>query len=290
MTGVGKHGETPATAPGDGAATVECADVRVRHHGAGSDAVAGVSLTLDSGEWLNLAGPNGCGKSTLLHALAQVIAPTAGSIRMAGLELRPGPALGFAAMRRRRDIARTVALMPQLPVIPEGMSVREYVHLGRHPHLGAFAAHDYTVTDDCLADLQLTGYAQRPVTGLSGGERQRVTLARALAQQPRILLLDEPTSALDIGHAQEVLELVDEVRSRKGLTVIAAMHDLSLAAQFGDRMALMNAGRIVAQGAPEAILTAERLAEVYGARVDVLHRADGPVIIPVRRRDGREGR
>lgn len=270
-----------------GAATVECRDVHVRHHGADMDAVAGVSLSLDSGAWLNLAGPNGCGKSTLLHALAQVLTPTAGSIDIAGHRLRPGAGIGLGAMRRRRDVARAVALMPQLPVIPEGMSVREYVHLGRHPHLGAFAAHDYTVTDDCLADLQLTDYAGRPVTGLSGGERQRVTLARALAQQPRVLLLDEPTSALDIGHAQEVLELVDEVRSAKGLTVIAAMHDLSLAAQFGDHMALMNAGRIVAEGSPDVILTAERLAEVYGARVDVLHRGDGPVIVPVRRRNGR---
>lgn len=270
---------------------IECADLRVRHDGADRDAVAGVTFDVPAGGWLTLAGPNGCGKSTLLHTLAQVLRPTAGSVRLAGLDASgSGPRFGPAAARRRRELARAVALMPQLPVIPDGMVVREYVHLGRHPHLGSFAAHDYTVTDECLASLGLTGFADRPLTALSGGERQRVGLARALAQEPRVLLLDEPTSALDIGRAQDVLELVDGVRLERGLTVVAAMHDLTLAAQHGDRMALMDAGRIVASGTSAEILTAERISEIYGARVEVLDRPDGPVVAPIRADGGGPGR
>ncbi len=279
---------TPAAAPDN---SVRCTGVRVRHDGAERDAVAGVTFTVPAGGWLTLAGPNGCGKSTLLHALAQVLAPSAGTITLAGHDIVGGSGalhslrgLSPAAARRRRELARTVALMPQVPVIPEGMRVREYVHLGRHPHAGAFAAEDYSVTDSCLETLNLTAFAERPVAELSGGERQRVTLARALAQEPRILLLDEPTSALDIGHAQDVLELVEGVRAVHGLTVIAAMHDLTLAGQHGDRVALLHHGALECVGMPDEILTAQRISDVYGADVEILHRPDGPVVAPVRRR------
>ncbi|MEX3527982.1 ABC transporter ATP-binding protein [Corynebacterium xerosis] len=253
--------------------------------------MAGVTFSVPAGGWLTLAGPNGCGKSTLLHVLAQVLAPSAGTITLAGHDIVGGSgalhslrSLSPAAARRRRELARTVALMPQVPVIPEGMRVREYVHLGRHPHAGAFAAEDYSVTDSCLETLNLTAFAERPVAELSGGERQRVTLARALAQEPRILLLDEPTSALDIGHAQDVLELVEGVRADHGLTVIAAMHDLTLAGQHGDRVALLHDGALECVGTPDEILTAQRISDVYGADVEILHRPDGPVVAPVRRR------
>ncbi|WP_409338820.1 ABC transporter ATP-binding protein [Corynebacterium xerosis] len=271
--------------------SVHCDGVRVRHDGADRDAVAGVTFSVPAGGWLTLAGPNGCGKSTLLHVLAQVLAPSAGTITLAGHDIVGGSgalhslrSLSPAAARRRRELARTVALMPQVPVIPEGMRVREYVHLGRHPHAGAFAAEDYSVTDSCLETLNLTAFAERPVAELSGGERQRVTLARALAQEPRILLLDEPTSALDIGHAQDVLELVEGVRADHGLTVIAAMHDLTLAGQHGDRVALLHDGALECVGTPDEILTAQRISDVYGADVEILHRPDGPVVAPVRRR------
>ena len=276
-----------------GGDAVECRDVVVRHDGADGDAVAGVSFSVPAGGWLTLLGPNGCGKSTLLHALAQVLEPSSGTISMAGRDIVGGSGAAHAvrrhspaAHRRRRALARTVALMPQTPVIPDGMAVRDYVHLGRHPHGRAFGADNHSVTDATLATLGMTGFADRAVSELSGGERQRVTLARALAQEPRILLLDEPTSALDIGHAQDVLELVESVRAERGLTVVAAMHDLTLAAQHGDRVALLDDGALDSIGSPADILTAERIAAVYGADVEVLHRPDGPVVAPVRRGDG----
>lgn len=283
---------TTATSAGH---AVVCHDVRVRYDGAERDAVAGVSFTVPAGGWLTLAGPNGCGKSTLLHALAQVLDPASGTITLDGHDIVGGSgpvhalrSFSPAASRRRRGLARTVALMPQVPVIPEGMRVREYVHLGRHPHGGAFAADDFTVTDASLETLGLARFADRPVAELSGGERQRVTLARALAQEPSILLLDEPTSALDIGHAQNVLELVEEVRERRGLTVVAAMHDLTLAGQHGDRLALLHDGSLSCIGAPAEILTAERIAGVYGASVEILQRPDGPAVVPVRGRRRRD--
>ncbi|MFC3849290.1 ABC transporter ATP-binding protein [Corynebacterium hansenii] len=271
--------------------SIHCHDVRVRHEGADRDAVAGVTFSVPAGGWLTLAGPNGCGKSTLLHALAQVLAPAAGTITLAGHDIVGGSgpllalrALSPAAWRRRRELARTVALMPQTPVIPEGMHVREYVHLGRHPHGGAFGSDDHSVTDASLETLHLTRFADRRVAELSGGERQRVTLARALAQEPSILLLDEPTSALDIGHAQDVLELVEDVRAERGLTVVAAMHDLTLAGQHGERVALLHDGALSCIGAPAEILTAERIRDIYGASVEILQRPDGPVVAPVRER------
>ncbi|MBP2333698.1 iron complex transport system ATP-binding protein [Corynebacterium freneyi] len=289
---VGKHEPENIPAPADGTdGAVRCRNVRVRYDGADRDAVAGVSLSVPAGGWLTLAGPNGCGKSTLLLALAQVIAPESGTISVAGHDIIGGSgalhtlrSFSPGAARRRRKLARTVALMPQVPVIPEGMTVREYVQLGRHPHVGAFSADDYGVTDASLDTLGLGGFADRAVAELSGGERQRVTLARALAQEPSVLLLDEPTSALDIGHAQDVLELVEEVRALHGLTVIAAMHDLTLAGQHGDRIALLDDGSLSCIGAPADILTAERIAEVYGANVEILQRPDGPVVAPVRDR------
>lgn len=288
--GAGAVADDPALAAGADN-SVHCHDVHVRYEGAERDAVAGVTFAVPAGGWLTLAGPNGCGKSTLLHALAQVLDPESGTITLAGHDIIGGSgplhalrSFSPAASRRRRELARTVALMPQVPVIPEGMTVREYVHLGRHPHGGAFATDDYSVTDASLGTLKLDRFADRRVSELSGGERQRVTLARALAQEPSILLLDEPTSALDIGHAQDVLELVEEVRALRGLTVIAAMHDLTLAGQHGDRVALLHDGSMSCIGAPSDILTAERIADVYGASVEILQRPDGPVVAPVRDR------
>jgi iron complex transport system ATP-binding protein len=130
--------------------------------------------------------------------------------------------------------------------------------------------------------LELGEFAPRLATELSGGELQRVVLARALAQQPQVLLLDEPTSALDIGHQQQVLELVDSMRNESGLTVIAAMHDLTSAAQYGERLVLLDRGRVVADGVPADVLTAERIAHVYGARVEILDRPAGRAVLPLR--------
>ena len=130
--------------------------------------------------------------------------------------------------------------------------------------------------------LEIAGLAERPLRTLSGGEQQRAVLARALAQQPRVLLLDEPTAALDLGHAQQVLDLVDDLRRQDGLTVLSTLHDLTLAGQYADRLALLSGGRVAAEGAPAEVLTTAALQTHYGARAQVVSGPDGPAVLPVR--------
>ena len=257
-----------------GSSGVGCRAVSVRRGTA--DVVRDLHLDVAPGEWLGLVGPNGAGKTSLLHAVAGLL-PYSGSISVGGTD---------PATAGRRDLARVVGLMPQIPVVPEGTSVMDLVLLGRTPHIGRFGTEteeDRRVARGAVERLCLDHLADRPATELSGGELQRVVLARALAQQPRVLLLDEPTSALDIGHQQTVLDLVDSLRHEEGLTVVAAMHDLTLAGQYSDRLLMLQDGREVAQGPWEAVLDAGLLAEVYGARVEVLRTAAGPAVVPVRR-------
>ncbi len=241
----------------------------------GRTVLDGLDLSVDAGEWLTVVGPNGGGKTTLLKVLAGLL-PTRGRVELGG---RPVGELG------RRARARLVALVPQSPVVPVGLRVDEYVLLGRTPHLRPLAGEgetDRLAAARALTQLDLTDFAHRPLDTLSGGERQRVVIARSLAQAAPILLLDEPTTALDVGHQQEVLELVDELRVTNDLTVVSTMHDLTLAGQYAHRLALLDRGRIAVAGPPEEVLTEEHLARFYGARVRVLH--DGPniVVVPVR--------
>jgi iron complex transport system ATP-binding protein len=217
-----------------------------------------VSLVVPHGGWTAVVGPNGAGKSTLLRVVAGLVRHT-GSVRLDGADL------ASAAPRQR---ARLIGYAPQVPLMPEAMAVRDYVMLGRTPHRGMLAAPnsaDHGEVARALARLDLSGMADRPLRTLSGGERQRAVLARVLAQRPRLVLLDEPTSALDLGHAQQVLELVDRLRHDERLTVLATLHDLALAGQYADRLVLLDAGRVVAAGSPSEVLTAENLARHYGA-------------------------
>ena len=230
-----------------------------------------VSFGVERGEWVGLIGPNGAGKTTVLRAIAGLVRHR-GRITLDGSDLA---GLG------RREVARRVAVVPQSPAMPAGMTVREYVLLGRTPHVsyvGREGRHDHAAAEQAIRRLDLIELAERPLATLSGGERQRAVLARALAQEASLLLLDEPTSALDAGRQQEALELIDRLRLDAGLTVIAAMHDLTLAGQYAPRLLLMSAGRIVAHGAAPEVLTEPLIAEHYGARVRVV---DGAVI-PVR--------
>ena len=165
------------------------------------------------------------------------------------------------------------------------MAVLDYVLLGRTPYippLGRESAADLAAAHDVLDRLDLTGFAARRLETLSGGERQRVFLARALAQGATVLLLDEPTSALDIGHQQDVLELVDQLRRESGLTVLASMHDLTTAGEYADRIVLLADGRVVAAGVPAEVLTEVLLAEHYRVRVRVIPGDHGPLVVPVR--------
>ncbi len=242
----------------------------------GSLIVDGVDLDVADGEWVTVIGPNGAGKSTVLRAVGGLL-PFAGRIDVGGTPL---------TRLTRRDRARTVATVAQTPVVPAGMRVIDYALLGRTPYipaLGRESASDLAVVDEVLAALDLGRFADRRLDTLSGGERQRVFLARALAQGARILLLDEPTSALDIGHQQEVLELVDRLRGERGLTVLATMHDLSIAGEYADRMVLLAGGRVAAAGTPREVLTERLLAEHYRVRVRVIDGDQGPLVVPVRR-------
>jgi iron complex transport system ATP-binding protein len=236
-----------------------------------------VSADVADGEWVTLIGPNGAGKSTFLRALAGLVS-FEGTIELGGA---PVGSLG------RREIGRRLAFVPQSPLLPPQLTVREYVLLGRTPHTGVFGAEssrDREAADRAVEELELNAFAGRPIGTLSGGEQQRAVLARALAQDAPLLLLDEPTASLDIGRQQQALELVSELRERVGLTVLSAMHELTLATQYADRLLLLADGRLVATGPPEEIVTEELISTHYRADVRVFDDGAGPVAVAPRRR------
>jgi iron complex transport system ATP-binding protein len=234
-----------------------------------------VDMQVAEGEWVALIGPNGAGKTTLIRAIAGLV-PFSGSIALGG---RPTAAM------HRRELSRLLAVVPQEPTTPPWMTVGEYVLVGRTPHLGPLAREgrrDREAAADALARLDLLEYRERPLGTLSGGEKQRVVVARALAQEARVVLLDEPTAALDIGHQQQALDLLDLLRAESGLTLLAAMHDLTLAAQYADRMVLLDRGRVVADGAPPDVLTEALIREHYSASIDVVPVGGRVAVIPRR--------
>ena len=239
-----------------------------------------VSDAVLPGEWLGVIGANGAGKSTLLRALAHLV-PYEGVVRIDGAN---------AAPLSRRHFARLVAFVPQKPELPQQMRAIDYVVLGRTPHLGYFGVdgdHDRARCASLLERLGLGAKIDRTLGTMSGGELQRLVLARALAQEAPVLLLDEPTSALDLGRRVEALELVDELRHERGLTVISALHDLTLAAQFATRLLLLHEGSVVATGSPAEVLDETALGHYFGARVQVLL-SDGELIVIPRRRTERK--
>jgi iron complex transport system ATP-binding protein len=242
----------------------------------GRPVVDGIDALVAEGEWLALIGPNGAGKTTLLRAIARLV-PFSGRIALGARSVREMP---------RVELARLIAVVPQEPSTPPWMTVGEYVLLGRTPHLGPLAKEgrrDREAAARALARLDLLGYEPRRLGTLSGGEKQRVVVARALAQEARIVLLDEPTAALDIGHQQQAFDLLDTLRAESGLTLVAAMHDLTLAAQYADRMVLLDGGRVVADGAPPDVLTEALVAGHFGAEIDVVPVGDRLAVVPRRR-------
>lgn len=235
-------------------------------------AVSGFSDTVKPGEWLCLIGPNGAGKSSVLRAVA-------GVANYQGKILIDGAPLDARSSRRR---AQLIAYVPQSPVLPQAMTGAEYVLLGRNPfvsHFGSESSLDFDMVTDVIDRLDLGDLATRDVDTLSGGERQRLVIARAVAQEAPILLLDEPTSALDIGHQQQALELVDRLRREHGLTVVSAMHDLTLAGIYSDRLVLLHAGHCVARGNAEEVLRPETLGEFYGVSVRIHRDDDGTIVV-----------
>jgi cobalamin transport system ATP-binding protein len=236
------------------------------------EVVHGVSLVAETGSWLTLVGPNGAGKSSLLLALAGLV-PSQGSIAF------DGRAIGDL---RGRERARLTALVPQQPVVPDSLTVAEYVLLGRTPHLSLFGVEhgrDRDLAASVLARVDLAWAEDRLVATLSGGEFRRAVVGRALAQEARVLILDEPITGLDLGHQLQVLDLVEELRRTDGITVVSAMHDLTLAARYADQIALMADGEVAILGPPHAVLRADVLERHYGVPVHVIVGPGGEVIV-----------
>lgn len=242
-------------------------------------ALDGISGQAAGGEWLGVIGPNGAGKTTLLGAISRLLRYD-GVITIGGR-----PAAGLS----RRQLARLVAYVPQRPVLPPDMTVAEYVLLGRTARIGYLRSEtpaDRQACAEVIGRLDLTAMAGRLLAAMSGGELQRVVLARALAQEAPVLLLDEPTSALDLGRRMDALELIDAVRRERSLTVLSAIHDLTLAGQFADRLLLLSAGRIAASGSPGQVLTGPVLSGHFGPGVQVLTTGSGEIaVISSRGRD-----
>jgi iron complex transport system ATP-binding protein len=245
-------------------------------------AVAGLSTTIEPRAFVGVVGPNGSGKSTLVRLLSGYLRPQRGRVWLGERELQR---LGD------RERARRIAVVPQDPPAALDFTVLEVVLMGRAPHLALLGVENWQDLEVARAamDRTRTGHlAARLLGTLSGGERQRVLLARALAQQTPILLLDEPTSHLDVNYQIEILRLLRELRAEQGTTVLAVLHDLNLASLYCDRLLLLSAGRLAAEGSPIEVLTAPRLAAVYGAPIWCeVHAVTGkPAILPLIRDEG----
>jgi iron complex transport system ATP-binding protein len=222
-----------------------------------------VSLTAARGQFLGLVGPNGSGKSTLLRALSRVLPPSRGQVLLDGVDIYRMPA---------RQLARRLAVVAQDNSVHFDFPVRDVVLMGRAPHLARFGmegARDYAVAEQCLELTSAASFAARPITALSGGERQRCMIARALAQEPEVLLLDEPTAHLDIAHQIEILDLARKLTSSRNLATVVVLHDLNLASQYCDSLVLLAESRVIATGRPQEVVTEAHIREAYGAEVQV---------------------
>jgi len=239
--------------------------------------IDGLSLDIAPGVVTTVIGPNGCGKSTLLRSLGRLLRPSAGRVVLDGKAI---------SSMKTKDVARIVGMLPQTPVAPEGLTVADLVARGRHPHqswLRQWSADDETEVLAALGQTGIADLADRPLDELSGGQRQRAWISMALAQGTDILLLDEPTTYLDLAHSLEVLDLVDRLHDELGRTVVMVLHDLNLAIRYSDRLVVMREGRIIAQGSPTEIITADLLREVFTLEATVLEDpvSGRPMIIPI---------
>jgi iron complex transport system ATP-binding protein len=247
-----------------------------RYPGAGEGAaLSGVTLTIAPGEFVGLIGPNGSGKTTLLRCLSGLLAPHGGAVLLDGRAL---------AGWRPAELARRVGVVAQGDGAAFEFTVGQVVAMGRYPHRRRWqpeTADDRQAVAAALAQTGLTSLAERPVTALSGGERQRVALARALAQEPQTLLLDEVTAHLDLGYQAEILALLRRLNADRGLTIVAVLHDLNLAARACQRLLLLSGGRILAAGSPAEVLTPANLLSAYGVRTEVAPGRDGQLLVTV---------
>ena len=230
-----------------------------------------LSLSISQGDFVVIIGPNGTGKTSLLKALAGLVR-VSGEIEILGKSI---------AEYSRRQLAESVAVVPQQVPIEFPFTVAETVLMGRSPHLGILEVEgdrDRKVAQQAMEFTEIAHLAARRIDELSGGERQRVIIARAICQEPQLILLDEPTASLDPAHQVRIMDLMENLRQEKGVTVVMVSHDLNLAAMYGDRLLLMNNGGIIASGPPSEVLTAEQLEQTYGCRM-VVEKGDSPGIV-----------
>jgi iron complex transport system ATP-binding protein len=229
-----------------------------------------ITLKASPGEMVGLIGPNGSGKSTIIKALSRVMQPDSGKIAVNGQDIVTIP---------RRELACMVGVVPQLPLLPSSFTAFEIVLMGRNPHLGLFQSESRRDWDMAWQAMVKTGtdpLANRHINELSGGEIQCVLIARVLVQETKVILLDEPTANLDIGRQVEILDLIKNLCTENNLTVMAAVHDLNLAAQYCDRVILIHEGKIHAEGTPQEVITENNMRQVYGAENCVFtHPANG---------------
>lgn len=228
------------------------------------DILKGVNLSLNPGDFVGVIGPNGSGKSTLIKALSGVLPSSSGIVLLFDRPLDTFP---------RRDVARRLAVIPQETEITFDFTVSEIVLMGRTPHLGRFQSlrrRDMDVVEEAMTHTDTLYLKDRLITTLSGGERQRVIIARALAQEPEILLLDEPTSHLDLKHQVEIFDLLHTLNREKGLTILCVTHDINVAATYCQEILLLHEGRIVASGTPETVITSDRIRDVYDVEAIII--------------------
>lgn len=245
----------------------------------GRTVVEELTVGLPPGRITVIVGANACGKSTLLRGMSRLLTPRGGAVLLDGTSIHRYPA---------KELARRVGLLPQSPVAPDAVTAVDLVTRGRYPHQGFFQQTTQQDRDAVAEAMVVTGtldLAGRPVDELSGGQRQRVWIAMALAQQTDILLLDEPTTYLDIAHQIEVLDLITDLNRNRGTTIVLVLHDVNLASRYADHLIAMKDGAVVAEGAPDAILTAERVREVFGLEARVLTDpvSGTPMVVPVGR-------
>ncbi|MFF2480495.1 ABC transporter ATP-binding protein [Paenibacillus sp. NPDC058071] len=245
-----------------------------------------LNITIPEGKVTVLIGSNGCGKSTLLRSLARLLKPTHGEITLDGKDLTTMPA---------KTAAKQLSLLPQGPVAPEGLTVLQLVKQGRYPYqswLQQWSKEDETSVRDALRATNMEQLAERSVGSLSGGQRQRAWIAMTLAQQTGIILLDEPTTYLDMTHQIEVLDLLQEMNEKDNRTIVMVLHDINLACRYADHIIAVKEGKIMAEGAPEAVVDANMIKEVFHLKADVIPDPvyGTPMIVPHGRRKPSAGK
>jgi len=232
-----------------------------------------ISIEIEPGQLTSITGPNGVGKSTLLKCLCNIYKPAQGVIYINGKEL---------TSINPRELAKILGYVPQREHLSFNMTVYEMILLGRRPYLKwKVTARDETVVEAILKRLKLEQLAARELDTLSGGERQKVAIARALAQEPEILLLDEPTSSLDINHQLEVIKRLQELAYKEKTTVVIVLHDLNLASRFSDKVLLMGGGGYYKMGSPREVFTPESIRNIYDIEVEIMETSQGHFIIPL---------